>query len=105
MIQITRGTTPTVEVDVDTDLTDYTCYLAIGKAKQAKVTSSNCTMELDGDSTKLAFKLTQDETLSLAKGQTKIQLRAIKDDDAIATEMLDIEVLDIVQDGVIEDVD
>lgn len=106
MTQITRGTTPTVSIEVDADLTDFTCELSIGKYGKPYFTVDNESMTLsvsEGTST-CSFKLTQAQTLKCKAGKTLMQMRAIKNDDAIATNAVEIEVLDAIEQSVIEDV-
>lgn len=105
MAQITRGTTPRIEVDVDTDLSDYTCYLSIGKAGEDMLTVSTTECEVVGDKSIVRFDLSQEDTLKLPKGNLKMQVRSVKDSHAIATEMMPITVLDVIHEGVVEDVD
>ena len=107
MASITRGTTPTVTCTVGMDLTDYSCYLSIGKkAKSPWMTADNEQMEFgvsEGTST-LAFTLTQAQTLACKAGPAQIQLRVVKDGVAIASDMAPITIDDIIKDGEIEDV-
>lgn len=106
MAQITRGTTPRIEIEVDVDLTDYTSYLSIGKVGEELLTIDTTQHEAgeEGKSV-LRFDLTQQQTLSLPKGSMKMQVRAIKNDDAIATDLMELKVLDVIKDGVIVDVE
>lgn len=106
MAQITRGTTPKIEVKVDADLTDYTNYLSIGKVGEEIVSAQSTVCEVDDDgSSLLTFKMTQEQTLSLPKGSLKMQVRSIKDDEAIATGLIPVSVADIIKEGVIVDVE
>ena len=103
---ITRGTTPTIEIEVDIDLTDYTCVLSIGKYGKPYVTVDNSQMTMavsDGAST-CAFKLTQAQSLACKKGSAIFQMRAVKDADAIVTEPIDVEIIDVIDQRVIEDI-
>lgn len=101
MISIRRGTTPTVKVTVGMDLTGYACYLSVGADKFDKVTLDNSQMQMSVDegSTVLDFTFTQKQTLSLTKGQSRMQLRLVKGDVALASEMTEINVTEIIKDG------
>lgn len=106
MLQLTRGTTPTVNIEVEADLTDYTCELSIGKYGKPYFTADNQQMSFslsDGKSN-CAFKLTQQQMLACKTGECLMQMRAVKDDTAIATEVVEIEVLDVIEQSVIDDV-
>lgn len=103
---ITRGTTPTIQLVVNADLTDYTCVLSFGKYKRPTLTISNDKMlfELvDENTSRLSFYLTQKDTLSLPKGVTGMQLRCIKDDSAFATDVIPLEVLDVINERELRD--
>lgn len=105
MAGITRGTTPNIVVTVPMDLTGYSCYLSIGKVPgEPYVTVDNSQMMADyGPETKLTFKLTQEQTLDCSSGDAYLQLRLVDNDTAMATTMGKIDVLDVIQDGVIVD--
>lgn len=105
MEQITRGTTPTIEIEVEADLTNYTCELSVGKYGKPFFTADNqqMTFTYADDVSTCAFKLTQEQTLACKPGETLMQMRAIKDSDAIATEALPIEVVNVIEQSIIED--
>ena len=101
-----RGTTPTITMTVDADLTDWTVYTSIrGKCKCGVVTfdDSRLTKAYDGELTTMMLTLTQEETLALDVGMVEFQLRAIKDGTAIATTIEKVPVGQILQDGVIDE--
>lgn len=105
MDAITRGTTPTIEVVVEADLTDFTCDLSIGRYGKPFFTADNeqMTFTYADDVSTCAFRLTQEQTLACKPGETFMQIRAIKDNDAIATEPIAIEVLNVIEQSIIED--
>lgn len=105
MASITRGTTPSVTVRVPMDLTDYTCYLSFGEERKPWITADNSQMEAEygQEESVLVFTLTQKQTLALKSASALVQLRLIKDDVALATNMAMVDVGDIIQGGVIED--
>lgn len=106
-----RGTTESFFCEVDgLDLTDYTCYLSIGsKAGKPYFTMDNSQMTLDVDTSgeqpvsNLTFTATQEQTLACKAGKTNVQIRVIKDDDALATNWGELVVGDIIKNGVITD--
>jgi hypothetical protein len=106
MSDIFRGTTPTITVTVNLDLTGYTCYLSIGrKSNQARVTAKNDQMEMsvEGNVSTLAYTLTQDQTLALSEGEAQMQLRVIEGDTALASEWVPVTIGGILQNGKIDD--
>ena len=101
-----RGTTPTITMTADADLTNWTVYTSIrGKCKHGVVTfdDSRLTKTYDGEITTMTLTLTQEETLALDVGMVEFQLRAIKDGTAIATTIEKVPVGRILQDGVIDE--
>jgi hypothetical protein len=106
MAGITRGTTPNIVVTVPMDLTGYTCFLSIGKVPgEPYFTVGNEQMTAEyGEVTKLTCTLTQEQTLACSAGSAYIQLRIVDDGAALASVMAVIEVLDVIQGGVIVDV-
>lgn len=102
---ITRGTTPSITVTVPMDLTGYTCFLSIGrKPKAPYLTADNRQMVAEyGETSTLTFTLTQEQTLACKAGKALVQLRIIDGDAALASTMAEVEIFDIVEDGVITD--
>jgi len=102
---ITRGTTPSITVTVPMDLTGYTCYLSIGrKPKTPYLTADNSQMAAEyGETSTLVFTLTQEQTLACKAGKALVQLRIIDGDAALASTMGEVEIFDVVKDGVIQD--
>lgn len=101
-----QGTTPTIPLTVDTDLTDWTVYVTFANGSH-EVTVDNTRLEIEYDSeneqTDIEVALTQEETLSLPVGYADVQVRAIKDGIAIATDIQPIDVGRILKDGVIDE--
>lgn len=106
MATITRGTTPTITVTVPMDLTGYTCYLTVGKkAGTPWLTADNAQMEATyGETSTLAFTLTQEQTLACKAGAAVVQLRVIEGTTALATDMAEVTIADVIKGGEIEDV-
>ena len=108
--QIYRGTTPTVTCTVEMDLTDYSCYLALGtKPKKPYFVADNEQMFFSVDTSgetpisTLTYTLTQDQTLACKGGKCYIQLRVIKDETALATNWGELNIGEIIEDGEITD--
>lgn len=98
-----QGTTPTETITVDADLRGWACYVTI-KNGQSKLTigGERLTLEYGANKSTITFTLTQQETLSLSSGTAKVQLRAVRNGTAIATDIQSIKVLPVLQEGVIE---
>ena len=105
-----RGTTPTITLTVDADLTGWTVY-ATFKSGGKQLTFENDRMEMtytpgsQGATGKTAIEitLTQQETLSLGVGNAEVQVRAIHDGTAIATDIQAVDVGRIIKEGVIDE--
>jgi hypothetical protein len=100
-----RGTTPTIEVTVAHDLTDYGIHLALMQGGDLVVkTGDELEVEIVNGSTAIKATLTQEETLRLKSGKkVEVQVRAIRDGGAVAmaTNIATIEVQRILQEGVL----
>lgn len=105
-----RGTTPTITLTVDKDVSTWTLY-ATFRSGMHNVTLENdrMTVELEPATeteevkTLITLTLTQEETLALGVGNAEVQVRAIKDGTAIATDIKNIDVGRIIKDGVIDE--
>lgn len=101
-----QGTTPTIPLVVDTDLTGWTVYVTFANGSH-KISVDNTRLEIaydtETESTNIEVPLTQEETLSLPVGYADVQVRAIKDGIAIATDIQPIDVGRILKDGVIDE--
>ena len=103
MATITRGTTPTIEFNINAHLGDYECILAFGKARNPIFTVTEAKKVTTIGKTTLTYNLTQEQTLMLKKGTTYMQVRAVRGNDAVATEFVEVTVEDVILDGVIHD--
>ena len=103
-LYITRGTTPTLEFDVDQDITAFgTVHLAIaqGRALVVKDESELHLCAADGG-THVSARLTQLDTLSLDAGRPAyVQLRYRQGNDAGTTEIGELEIGRVLEEGVI----
>lgn len=101
-----RGTTPTVAIHVDTDLTEWKIYVTFRAGSTViTVTNDDDAMGVDGDGdggTNITFKMTQEQTLMFRNGETvQVQLRATTGDGstAIATDIGQLKFGGILLDG------
>lgn len=99
-----RGTTPAIVLTVDMDITSYTVYVTL-KNRSAELTLTNgaIVMEYEDDKTSIAFSLTQEQTLKFGTGTCEVQVRAIHDGTAIATDIKTMDVNRILKEGVIDE--
>lgn len=98
-----RGTTPYLTIHTDEDLTGYAQVVFTIEDRagtEVDVVSGSGFMEVNADS--VVVKLTQEQTLSLAKGGVKMQLRAVDTGgNAIASNIMQANLEDVLKDGVI----
>ena len=99
-----RGTTPTLAVTVDADISAYLVYLTFknGDALLTK-TNDDLTITVDDGVTTIEAALTQAETLAFKTGATEVQVRAVDSngDIAIATTIGSVNVDRILLDGIL----
>ena len=106
-----RGTTPTITLTVDKDISDgWTIYATFRSGSHnVELENERMTIELEPATeteeakTLITVTLTQEETLSLGVGNAEVQVRAIKDGTAIATDIKTVDVGRIIKDGVIDE--
>lgn len=102
---IRRGTTPTISVAVDTDLSSWpTIYLSLyGAGSKLDLDKDRLTVTKMATGCTLTATLTQAETLAFTDGQlAQVQVRAKSaDGSAIATEIGTVNVRGILKDGAI----
>lgn len=105
-----RGTTPTIPLTVDKDISDgWTIYATFRSGShEVELTNDRMTIELEPETeteqakTLINVTLTQEETLAM-HGSAEVQIRAIKDGTAIATDIQRVDVGRILKDGVIDE--
>lgn len=97
-----RGTTPTHIFYTDIDLTDTEVIWLTYKV-DGKIVIDKQKGDLEVETDRISFKLTQEETLAIQSGEwVKVQIRArYPDGSAIASQIMTIGVDDILKDGVI----
>lgn len=99
-----RGTTPAITLTVDADITAYTVYVTLNNYKQqVTIEGERLNMEYQNSKTTIVFALTQEETLAFGTGTCEVQVRAIHDGTAIATDIRTIDVRRILKEGVIDE--
>lgn len=100
---MTRGTTPTVTIVPDTDLSQLkNIYITFSQGSKV-VTKTNSDMIIDLTAGSIAITFSQEETLLWkAVASVAVQLRATTlSGDAVASEVAYVSVSDILMDGVI----
>lgn len=105
-----RGTTPTIPLHVDTDISDHTIYVTLeNSGNEITLENDRLTVEYvpahgnQSERTNISFILTQEETLALGMGMVEIQIRAIKDGVAVATDIVKTNNGRILLEGVIDE--
>ena len=99
-----RGTTPAITLTVDQDLTSWTVYVTLKNGKNTlTLENDSLTMEYANSKTTIAFSLTQAQTLAFSVGTCEVQVRAIHDGTAIATDIQTLDVGRILKDGEIDE--
>jgi len=103
-----RGTTPTITLTVDADVTGHAVEVTLRRPFMEPLTLTNdpddnrLAMALDDGKTAIEFTLTQDETLAM-HGPVEVQVRAVKNGVAIATDIGTLDVGRILREGVIHE--
>lgn len=99
-----RGTTPAIVLTVDMDLTGWTVYVTLKKGgKELTLLNDALTMEYQNSKTTIAFSLSQQQTLDFSVGTCEVQVRAVHDGTAIATDIQSLDVGRILKEGVIDE--
>ena len=99
-----RGTTPAITLTVDYDITEWTVYVTLRNGgNMLTLTNDALTMSYANQKTTIALALTQEQTLAFAVGSCEVQVRAIHDGTAIATNIERVDVRRILKEGVIDE--
>lgn len=93
-----RGTTPTFTFEVDLDLTGWDTYVTFEQRK-VEITRKDAAITPANEGCIAEVEITQEETLSFKPGLAQAQIRAYKDNKAVASTVFDFEVYDILLDG------
>ena len=103
-----RGTTPTITVEIDADLTNLNVHLALNAGALIVKDDDDLTIEIAGGKTTIECTLTQEDTLAMTSGTNcEVQVRAYNSDGsmAMATTIGSIPVQRIIEDGVLPPAD
>ena len=101
---MTRGTTPTIVLTLDTDLplNDIAELWVTFKASTVEVTKSLSDVSLDSVNKKITLELSQEDTLKLYNGKCEVQVRFRTGNDlAYATSIASVDINRILKEGVI----
>lgn len=99
-----RGTTPTLFLELDTDLslTDISEMWVTFKTSTVEVTKSLSDVSIDDETKTIVVSLTQEETLKLYNGNCEVQVRFRDESNlAYATTIADVNIGRILKEGVI----
>ena len=97
-----RGTTPTITLTVDADIHEYTVHVALKNGCNTLILENDrLTMSVSEGVTSVTFTLTQEETLSLGPGTASVQVRAIHNGVAVATDIQAVNIGNVIEGGVI----
>lgn len=100
MADFFRGTTPTLIIDVGADLSAFdVVWLTLEDEYGHTVTLEKSDLTIDA--TKVSAVLTQQQTLELMSGRVRAQIRALNGTVAAATDIMSVDVGEILKDGVI----
>lgn len=93
-----RGTTPTITIQTDIDLTEYSVWVTFEQGTVQK----DFIPTKSADGKELEVTLTQEDTLAFSKGDVKIQIRAVDEGGtAIASNIMTAKVNELLKEGVI----
>ena len=99
-----RGTTPIITLTVNADISDWTMYVSFrNNGKTVTFEDDRLTKTASSGQTTIYITLTQEETLAFNVGTADVQIRAIKDDVAIATNIKKIDITPIILEGEIDE--
>ena len=101
---MTRGTTPTIVLTLDTDLplNDIAELWVTFKASTVEVTKSLSDVSLDSVNKKITLELSQEDTLKLYNCKCEVQVRFRTGNDlAYATSIASVDINRILKEGVI----
>ena len=109
MVQLTRGTTPTIVIHVKTeiDLHQVTqIWVYISQMNKVKVDKLISDVTFDYENMNITLTLSQEDTLALKAGDALFQIRMLlQDDTALATLASKITVNEVYKGGVITEGD
>ena len=105
-MQLIRGTTPTIIINVtsDIDLTNITqVWVYISQRGAVVIDKDISSVQIDTEHKQISVILTQEETLALKAEDALFQIRVLlSDDTALATIASEVNVIEVYKGGVIE---
>ena len=105
MLQIIRGTTPSIEITVKTEIDLHLVaqvWIYISQQKAVKIDKKIDNVTFDYEHRKITVTFSQDDTLGLKAGEALFQIRLLLNDGAaLATVASEIEVFEVYKQGVI----
>lgn len=105
-MQITQGTTPTITINVksDIDLSNVTqVWVYIAQQNKVKVDKQIEDVSIDAQEKTITVRLEQDDTLELREGEALFQIRLLMaDTTALATNAQKITIVKVYKGGVIK---
>ena len=105
-MQLIRGTTPTIIINVtsDIDLTNITqVWVYISQRGAVVIDKDISNVQIDTEHKQISVILTQEETLALKAEDALFQIRVLlSDDTALATIASEVNVIEVYKGGVIE---
>ena len=104
-MQITRGTTPTILINIKNDIdmtTIHQVWIYISQQNKVKVDKEISDVDIDTEKRQISLRLEQEDTLALKSGDAFFQIRILLEDGtALATVANKISVIEIYKDGVL----
>ena len=99
-----RGTTPDFILTVNADLSDQTVYVTISQLRnKITLTGDELSIATEDDTSTIAIRLTQKQTLGFGVGKAEIQVRFIGPDGvARATEIRAVDISRVLLERVVE---
>lgn len=106
-MELIRGTTPSIEISVQTEIDLHQVsevWIYISQQKTVKVDKQIDDVTFDYENRKMTVKLSQDDTLGLKAGDALFQIRLLLEDGtAVATIASEISIYEIYKQGVISE--
>lgn len=106
-MQFIRGTTPTIEITVQTEIDLHQVsevWIYISQQNKVKIDKQLEDVTFDYENRKMSILLSQDDTLALKEGEALFQIRVLlMDGTALATLASEVEIAPIYKEGVIRD--
>ena len=106
-MELIRGTTPSIEITVQTEIDLHQVsevWIYISQQKTVKVDKKISDVTFNYENNKMTVKLSQDDTLGLKAGDALFQIRLLlADGTALATVASEISIDEIYKQGVISE--